>query len=84
LERVPGIRLLHGSCLAAARFVPDSPLEGNGFELPVPNAINSGFEGSAELGSIDRRLGGIIRAVVGRGKPIELLRHLEEPSFFAE
>ena len=45
--------------------------------------IGSGFEASAELGPIDRRRGGIIRAVVGLGKPIELLRHLEESSFTA-
>jgi hypothetical protein len=49
-----------------------SPLEGNGFELPVPHEIGSGFEASAKLGPIDRRRGGIIRAVVGLGKPIEL------------
>jgi hypothetical protein len=58
-------------------------LEGNGFELPVPREIGSGFEASAELEPIDRRRGGIIRAVVGLGKPIELLRRLEEPSFAA-
>jgi hypothetical protein len=33
--------------------------------------MGSGFEASAELGPIDRRRGGIIRAVVGLGKPIE-------------
>jgi hypothetical protein len=37
------------------RFSPDSLLEGNGFELPVPREIGSGFEASAELGLIDRR-----------------------------
>ena len=58
-------------------------LEGNGFELPVPREIGSGFEASAELEPIDRRRGGIIRAVVGLGKPIELLRRLDEPSFAA-
>jgi hypothetical protein len=63
------------------RFSPDSPLEGNGFELPVPREIGSGFEASAELEPIDRRRGGIIRAVVGLGKPIELLRRLDESSF---
>jgi hypothetical protein len=71
----------------ARRAVPprstDSPLEGNGFEVPVPREIDSGFEGSPELWSIDRRRGGIIRAVVGIGKPIELLRCLEESSFTA-
>jgi hypothetical protein len=30
-----------------------SPLEGNGFELPVPHEIGSGFEASAKLGPID-------------------------------
>jgi hypothetical protein len=43
----------------------------------------SGFKASAELEPIDRRRGGIIRAVVGLGKPIELLRRLEESSFTA-
>jgi hypothetical protein len=33
--------------------------------------------------TIDRRRGGIIRAVVGLGKPIELSRCLEESSFTA-
>jgi hypothetical protein len=37
------------------RFAEDSPLEGSGFELPVPCEIVSGFEASAELGPIDRR-----------------------------
>jgi hypothetical protein len=60
------------------QWFADSSLEGNGFELPVPREIGSGFEVSAELGPIDRRRGGIIRAVVGLGKPIELLRCLEE------
>jgi hypothetical protein len=50
------------------------------FEVPVPREIGSGFEASAELWSIDRQRGGIIRAVVGLGKPIELLRCLEESS----
>ena len=45
--------------------------------------ISSGFEAAAELRPIDRRRGGIIRAVVGLGKPIELLRRLEESSFTA-
>ena len=58
-------------------------MEEAGFELPVPHEIGSGFEPSAELGPIDRRRGGIIRAVVGLGKPIELLRRLEELSFTA-
>jgi hypothetical protein len=45
--------------------------------------IGSGFEVSAEWWPIDRRRGGIIRAVVGLGKPIEQLRCLEESSFTA-
>jgi hypothetical protein len=40
--------------------------------------MGSGFEAWSELGPIDRRCGGIIRAVVGLGKPIELLRQIEE------
>jgi hypothetical protein len=47
--------------LQVFRFAQDSPLEGNGFELPVPREISSGFEASAELRPIDRRRGGIIR-----------------------
>jgi hypothetical protein len=42
------------------REFADSPLEGNGFELPVPREIGGGFEASAELEPIDPR-GGIIR-----------------------
>src|SRR6516165_3897240 len=34
--------------------------------------IGSGFEASVGLGPIDNRHGGITRAVVGLGKPIEL------------
>ena len=34
----------------------DSPLEGSGFELPVPREISSGFEASAESRPIDRLL----------------------------
>jgi hypothetical protein len=37
-------------------FALDSPLEGNGFEPPVPREIGSGFEASAELGPVDRQL----------------------------
>jgi hypothetical protein len=62
----------------------DSPLEGSGFELPVPREISSGFEASAELRPIDPRRGGIIRAVVGLGKSIKLLRRLEEPPLTVE
>jgi hypothetical protein len=39
---------------------------------------------SIGLGPIDSRRGGIIRAVVGPGKPIELLRWLKEPPLTAE
>jgi hypothetical protein len=42
------------------------------------------FARPAELGPIDRRHGGIIRAVVRLGEPIELLRRLGELSFTAE
>jgi hypothetical protein len=66
------------------RFARDSPLEGHGFELPVPRERSSSFEASAELRPIDCRRGGIIRAVVGLGKPIELLRRLEEPPLTVE
>jgi hypothetical protein len=50
--------------------------EGDGFEISVPRQIGSGFEASIGLGSIDCRRRGIIRAVVGLGKPIELFRRL--------
>ena len=45
----------------------ESLLEEAEFELPVPRA----FEASVELGPIDCRRGGIIRAVIELGKPIE-------------
>jgi hypothetical protein len=67
-----------------AEFAADSLLEGNGFELPVPREISGGFEASAELRPIDPRRGGIIRVVVSLGKPIEVLRRLEEPPFSVE
>ena len=44
----------------------------------------SGFEASVGLGPIDRRRGGIVRAVVGLGKPIGLFRRLKEPPLTAE
>ena len=56
------------------RWFADSSLEGNGIELPVPRERRSGFEASAELRPIDRRHGGIVRAVVSQ--PAELLRRL--------
>ena len=59
-----------------SEFAADSPLEGNGFEISVPRKIGSDFEASVGLRPIDRRRGGIIRAVVGLGKPIELFRRL--------
>jgi hypothetical protein len=37
-SRVAAIHLLHGSCLAAARFVPDSPLEDTVYCEPVSGA----------------------------------------------
>src|SRR5215468_2917381 len=55
------------------------PLEGSGLELSVPREISSGLEASAELEPIDRRRCGIILAAVGLGKPVELLRRLDEP-----
>src|SRR5215471_1257526 len=66
--------------LARNRKFADSPVERDGFENSVPREISSGFEASAELRPIVHWRGGIIRAVVGLGKPIELLRWLEEPS----
>jgi len=60
----------------ASQFARDSLLEGNGFEISVPRKIGSDFEASVGLRPIDRRRGGIIRAVVGLGKPIELFRRL--------
>ena len=46
----------------------DSPLEGAGFEPSVPRETSSDFEVSAELGPIDLRRAGIIRAAVGLSK----------------
>jgi hypothetical protein len=83
----PGLadRLSGGFSRTASAFTAETDwlLEGNGFEVPVPHEIGSGFEASAELWSIDRQRGGIIRAVVGLGKQIELLRCIEESSFTA-
>ena len=50
---------------AAARFVPDSPLEGIGFELSVPRQMGNGFEALSETGPIGYRRRGLIRAVAG-------------------
>jgi hypothetical protein len=66
------------------RFARASPLEGSGFELPVSARDQQRFRGSAELRPIDPRRGGIIRAVVGLGKSIELLRRLKEPPLTVE
>ena len=60
-------------------FVADSALEENRFEISVPRQIGSGFEASVGLRPVDSRRGGITRAVVGLGKPIELFRRLKEP-----
>ena len=43
---------------APARFAPDSPLEGAGFEPSVPRPIFNGFEASYELEPTDPRRGG--------------------------
>jgi hypothetical protein len=67
------------SASAGVKFAVDSLLEGDGFEILVPRQIGSGFEASIGLGPIDGRRGGITRAVVGFGKPIELFRRLKEP-----
>ena len=50
----------------------DSPLEGSGFELPVPCQIGNRFEAFSETGSIGRQRGGLIRAVVGLVKAVEM------------
>jgi len=63
---------------------PDSPVEGNGFEISVPRQIGSGFNASVGLRSIERRRRGIIRAVVGLGKPIELFRGAQGAPLTAE
>ena len=55
------------------RHTRNSQSSHDGFET-VPRAIRSDFDASAELGPIDRRRGGIIRAAVGLDKLIELLR----------
>ena len=45
----------------------DCLLEGSGFELSVPRQIGNSFRASSEMGPIDRRRGGGIRAVAGLG-----------------
>jgi hypothetical protein len=84
MPRAAAVLVARQSAITASykwtEFAADSLLEGNGFELPAPREIGSGFGASAELGPIDHRRGGIIRAVVGLGKSIELLRCLEESS----
>ena len=61
-----------------AYFAQNKPIKTISRELRVsPKVVR--FEAAAELGPIDQRRGGIIRAVVGLGKPIELLGRLEEP-----
>ena len=45
--------------ISVGQFVPDSPLEGNGFKLPVPRQIANGF---FRDGSIDRMRGSVTRA----------------------
>jgi len=50
----------------------------------LPLAVARGFEASVGLGPIDRRRGGIIRMVVGLGKPIELFGRPKEPPLTAE
>src|SRR6516162_9910299 len=62
----------------------DSSLQGNGFEILVPRQIGSGFNASVGLRSIERRRRGIIRAVVGLGKPIELFRGAQGAPLTAE
>ena len=47
--------------------------------LPVPREISSGFKASAELRPIDRRRWRYPPNSHRLGKPIELLRRLEEP-----
>ena len=71
-QPVPSLVPLHELTTAKPRYSSaqalgfsaetDSLLEGNGFELPVPGEIRSGFEGSAELRPIDRRRGGYHRS----------------------
>ena len=62
----------------------DCLLEGNGFEISVPRQDRQHFDASVGLGPIDCRRGGIIRAVVGLGKPIDLFRRLDQPPLTAK
>ena len=55
------------AAFAQIEFATDSPLEGDGFELSVPRQIGYIFRASSEMGPIDRRRGGGIRAVAGLG-----------------
>jgi hypothetical protein len=54
------------------KFAMDSLLEGSGFELSVPRQIGNRFEAFSERGSIGCQRGGLIRAVVGLGKAVEM------------
>ena len=39
--RIPSVKPTHKWCSVDEEFVPDSPLEGDGFEIPVPREIGS-------------------------------------------
>ena len=58
---------IRGGDLSRGSGLYDSPLEGDGFELSVPRQIGNSFRASSEMGPIDRRRGGGIRAVAGLG-----------------
>jgi hypothetical protein len=79
-----GARKLERRSQSRREFAADSPLEGNGFEISVPRQDRQHFDASVGLGPIDCRRGGIIRAVVGLGKPIDLFRRLDQPPLTAK
>jgi hypothetical protein len=56
----------------------DCLLEGDGFELSVPRQTGNSFRASSELGPIDRRRGGGIRAVAGLGNRSNVGGHSKE------
>jgi hypothetical protein len=62
--------------MSPALTVDIRPPEVGAGEISDPRKMGSGFEASVGLRPTDRRRGGIIRAVVGLGKPIELFRRL--------
>jgi hypothetical protein len=60
-RRVGGLDRVDHHVMALAEFVPDSPLEGHGFEIPVPRERGGGLS-----------LHPLIGPLLGSGKPLVL------------